>query len=191
VLHSCTKYLGGHNDLLAGVVLGTREKLEPLRKFRGLLGLINAPHNEHFLLRGLKTFELRIRRHNENGQRVAEFLAGHPRIERVYYPGLPSHPQHDIARRMMRGFGGVVTFTVKDADWRRTADVVDAVRIPRIAASLGGVESLIEQPLVLSYYECTPQQRRAWGISDNMIRLSCGVENPEDLIADLAQALNA
>jgi len=191
VLHSCTKYLGGHNDLLAGVVLGTREKLEPLRKFRGLLGLINAPHNEHFLLRGLKTFELRIRRHNENGQRVAEFLAAHPRIERVYYPGLPSHPQHDIARRMMRGFGGVVTFTVKDADWRRTADVVDAVRIPRIAASLGGVESLIEQPLVLSYYECTPQQRRAWGISDNMIRLSCGVENPEDLIADLAQAMNA
>ena len=91
----------------------------------------------------------------------------------------------------MRGFGGVVTFTVKDADWRQTADVVDAVRIPRIAASLGGVESLIEQPLVLSYYEVTPEQRRAWGIPDNMIRLSCGIENPEDLIADLAQGLKA
>lgn len=90
---------------------------------------------------------------------------------------------------MMRGFGGVVTFTVKDADWRRTADVVDAVRIPRIAASLGGVESLIEQPLILSYYEVMPEQRRAWGIPDNMIRLSCGIENPEDLIADLTQAL--
>ena len=95
-------------------------------KFRGLLGLINSPHNEHLLLRGLKTFELRMQRHNENGQRVAEFLAAHPRIERVYYPGLPSHPQHELARRTMRGFGGVVTFNVKDADWRQTADVVDA-----------------------------------------------------------------
>jgi cystathionine gamma-synthase len=189
VLHSCTKYLGGHNDLLAGVVLGSREKLERLRKFRGLLGLINAPHNEHSLLRGLKTFELRMQRHNENGQRVAEFLASHPRIERVFYPGLPGHPQHEVARRTMRGFGGVVTFTVKDADWRQTADVVDAVRIPRIAPSLGGAESLIEQPLVLSYYEFTPEQRRAWAIPDNMIRLACGIENPEDLIADLAQAL--
>jgi cystathionine gamma-synthase len=189
VLHSCTKYLGGHNDLLAGVLLGRREALEPLRKFRGLLGLVSAPHNEHFLLRGLKTFELRIQRHNANGQALAEFLANHPRVEHVYYPGLPGHPQHALARRTMRGFGGVVTFTLKDADWRQTADVVDAVRIPRIAASLGGVESLVEQPLVLSYYEFTPDERRAWGIPDNMIRLACGIENAEDLIADLAQAL--
>jgi cystathionine gamma-synthase len=189
VLHSCTKYLGGHNDLLAGVVLGPREKLESLRKFRGLLGLVSSPHAEQFLLRGLKTFELRMARHNENGQRVAEFLAAHPRIEKVYYPGLPAHPQHELARRTMRGFGGVVTFNVQDADWRQTADVVDRVRIPRIAPSLGGVESLIEQPLVLSYYENTPAERRAWGIPDNMIRLACGIENSEDLIADLAQAL--
>jgi cystathionine gamma-synthase len=190
VLHSCTKYLGGHNDLLAGAVLGSRERLEPLRKFRGLAGMISAPHNEYLLLRGIKTFELRMQRHNENGQRVAEYLAGHPRIERVYYPGIPSHPQHALARRTMRGFGGVVTFTVKDADWRQTADVVDAVRIPRIAASLGGVESLIEQPLVLSYFELSPQDRAALGIPDNMIRLACGIENADDLIADLAQALN-
>jgi cystathionine gamma-synthase len=189
VLHSCTKYFGGHNDLLAGVVLGPHERLEPLRKFRGLLGLINSPHSEHFLLRGLKTFELRMERHNANGQGLAEFLAGHRRIETVFYPGVTSHPQHELARRMMRGFGGVVTFTVKDADWRRTADVVDALRIPRIAASLGGVESLVEQPLILSYYDVAPEQRRAWGIPDNMIRLSCGIENTEDLIADLAQAL--
>jgi cystathionine gamma-synthase len=189
VLHSCTKYLAGHNDLLAGAVLGSAERLERLRKFRGLTGMVNAPQNEQLLLRGLKTFELRMQRHNENGQRVAEFLAGHPRIEQVLYPGLPTHPSHAVARRTMRGFGGVVTFLVKDADWRRTADVVDAVRIPRIAASLGGVESLIEQPLILSYFENTPQQRRDLGIPDNMIRLSCGIENPEDLIADLAQAL--
>jgi cystathionine gamma-synthase len=189
VLHSCTKYLGGHNDLLAGAVLGAREKLEVLRKFRGLAGMINAPHNEHLLLRGLKTFELRMERHNENGRRVAEFLGGHPRIERVYYPGLESHPQHELAARTMRGFGGVVTFLVKDADWRETAAVVDAVRIPRIAASLGGVESLIEQPLVLSYYEFTADQRRCLGIPDNMVRLACGIENAEDLIADLTQAM--
>lgn len=189
VLHSCTKYLGGHNDLLAGAVLGSREKVESLRRFRGLAGLINSPHSEHLLLRGLKTFELRMQRHNENGQRVAEFLAAHPRIERVYYPGLSSHAQHELAARTMRGFGGVVTFNIKDADWRQTADVVDRLRIPRIAPSLGGLESLVEQPFVLSYYENTPDQRRAWGIPDNMIRLACGIEDSEDLIADLAQAL--
>ncbi|MCC6127348.1 MAG: PLP-dependent transferase [Pirellulales bacterium] len=189
VLHSCTKYFGGHNDLLAGVVLGSREKMEPLRNFRGLLGLMGSPQVAHLLLRGLKTFELRIERHNANGQAVAEFLAGHPRIETVYYPGLSSHPQHELARRTMRGCGGVVTFTVKNADWRQTADVVDAVRVPHIAPSLGGVESLIEQPLVLSYYDYSPEQRRQWNIPDNMIRLACGIENAEDLIADLNQAL--
>ncbi len=190
-LHSCTKYFGGHNDLLAGVVLGNKAKLDSLRTFRGLLGLVNAPQNAHLLLRGLKTFELRMQRHNANGQAVAEFLAGHPRIEKVYYPGLPGHPQHELARRTMRGFGGVVTFAIKDADWRQTADVVDAVRIPHIAPSLGGVESLIEQPFVLSYYDYTPAQRRQWNIPHNMIRLSCGIENVEDLIADLKQALAA
>ena len=120
---------------------------------------------------------------------MARFLADHPRIEKVYYPGLESHPYYEVARRTMRGFGGLVTFLVRDADWRETAAVVDAVRIPRIAPSLGGVESLIEQPLVMSYYKCTPEERRRYGIPDNMIRLSCGIENPEDLVADLAQAL--
>jgi cystathionine gamma-synthase len=189
VMHSATKYLGGHNDLLAGVVVGTAEKLEPIRKLRGIMGAINSPQNIYLLGRGLKTFELRMRRHNENGQAVAEFLATHPRIEKVYYPGLPSHPYHEVARRTMRGFGGLVTFLVRDADWRATARVVDAVKIPRIGPSLGGVESLIEQPLVMSYYECTPAERERFGIPDNMIRLSCGIENPEDLIADLSQAL--
>ena len=153
------------------------------------MGAINSPHNIYLLGRGLKTFELRMQRHNENGLAVAEFLAGHPRIEKVYYPGLPSHPYHEVAKRTMRGFGGLVTFLVRDADWRQTARVVDAVHIPRIAPSLGGVESLIEQPLVMSYYECTPDERQRFGIPDNMIRLACGIENPEDLVADLKQAL--
>ncbi|MCL6503907.1 MAG: aminotransferase class I/II-fold pyridoxal phosphate-dependent enzyme [Pirellulales bacterium] len=189
VLHSATKYLAGHNDLLAGVIIGAAEKLEPVRRLRGIMGSINSPHNVYLLLRGLKTFELRMERHNANGLAVARFLAEHPRIEKVYYPGLPSHPYYEVARRTMRGFGGLVTFLLKDADWRRTARLVDAVRLPRIAPSLGGVESLIEQPLVMSYYECTPEERRQYGIPDNMVRLSCGIENAEDLIADLQQAL--
>lgn len=190
VLHSATKYLGGHNDLLAGVIIGSAEKIEPIRKLRGIMGAINSPHNIQLLLRGLKTFELRMQRHNENGLAVARFLENHPKVEKVYYPGLETHGHFEVARRTMRGFGGLVTFLVKGADWRRTAAVVDAVRIPRIAPSLGGVESLIEQPLVMSYYECSAEERRRFGIPDNMIRLSCGIENSGDLIADLAQALD-
>jgi cystathionine gamma-synthase len=191
ILHSATKYLGGHNDLLAGAVIGSREKLEPVRKLRGIMGAINSPHNIYLLERGLKTFELRMQRHNQNGQAVAEFLAARPGVERVYYPGLPSHPYYEVARRTMTGFGGLVTFLVKDADWRMTAEIVDRVQIARIAPSLGGVESLIEQPLVMSYYECSPEDRQRFGIYDNMIRVSCGIENTEDLIADLQQALEA
>lgn len=191
VLHSATKYLGGHNDLLAGVLISTKEKLESVRKLRGIMGSINSPHNIYLLERGLKTFELRMQRHNENGQAVAEFLAGHPRVERVYYPGLETHPYYEIAKRQMRGFGGLVTFLVKGADWRQTAAIVDSTKIARIAPSLGGVESLIEQPLIMSYYECTAEDRRRFGIPDNMIRFSCGIENSEDLIEDLRQALEA
>ncbi len=189
VLHSATKYLGGHNDLLAGVIIGSKQKLEDVRKLRGIMGAINAPHNLYLLERGLKTFELRIQRHNQNGQAVAEFLASHPRVEKVYYPGLESHRYHEIAKKQMRGFGGLVTFLVKDADWRQTAAVVDAAKIARIGPSLGGVESLIEQPLVMSYYEVPVEDRKRFGIPDNMIRLSCGIENTEDLIEDLRQAL--
>ncbi|HAA69712.1 MAG: cystathionine gamma-synthase [Planctomycetaceae bacterium] len=191
VLHSVTKYLAGHNDLLAGVIVGSHEQLDSIRNLRGIMGAVNSAHNIYLLQRGLKTFALRMERHNQNGQAVAEFLAAHPRVEKVYYPGLPSHRDHTIANNTMRGFGGLVTFLVKQADWKETARIVDAVTVPRIAPSLGGVESLIEQPLVMSYYECTPQERRQFGIPDNMIRLSCGIENSDDLIQDLTQAFNA
>jgi cystathionine gamma-synthase len=190
VLHSATKYLGGHNDLLAGVVIGAREKLEPVRNLRGIMGGVNSPHNAYLLERGLKTLALRMERHNANGLAVARVLEAHPRIERVLYPGLESHPFHGLAKRTMRGCGGLVTFFVKDADWRQTARVVDAVRIPRIGPSLGGVESLIEQPLVMSYWNYSPAERAAFGIADNMIRLSCGIEDPADLIADLSAAID-
>jgi cystathionine gamma-synthase len=191
VLHSCTKYLGGHNDLLAGSVAGSTEKLAGVRDLRGIMGAINQPQTLYLLQRGLKTFELRMQRHNENGLAVARFLEAHPRVEKVYYPGLESHRDHAHAQRYMRGFGGLVTFLVKDADWRATADVVDRSKLFRIAPSLGGVESLIEQPLVMSYYQRTPEERRAFGIPDNMIRLACGIEDAEDLIGDLEQALRA
>ncbi len=191
VVHSVTKYLAGHNDMMGGVVIGSAEKLQSLRDLRGVVGNLTGPHSDYLLLRGLKTFELRMRRHNENGMAVAEFLEGHPRVEKVYYPGLPSHRDYGVALRYLRGFGGLITFLVKDADATATARVVDAVRLPRIGPSLGGVESLIEQPIVMSYHSHTPEQRRAVGISDNMIRLACGVENAEDLIADLRQALDA
>ena len=189
VLHSATKYLGGHNDLLAGVVIGTKEKLAEVRQLRGVIGAINSAHNCYLLERGLKTFELRMQRHNENGDAVAHFLNRHPRVERVFYPGLKSHPNHSIAKATMKGFGGLVTFTVKDANWRETADIVDRSQLARIAPSLGGVESLIEQPLVMSYYKCTLEDRKRFGISDNMIRLACGIENTQDLINDLEYAL--
>ena len=189
VWHSATKYLAGHNDLLAGVLVGSREKLDPIRKLRGILGSINSPHNIYLLIRGLKTFELRMERHNQNGLAVAQFLAAHPKIEKVYYPGLETHPYYDVARRTMRGFGGLVTFNVRGADWKQTARVIDAVKIPRIGPSLGGVESLIEQPLVMSYFDYSPEDRKRFGIDDNMIRMSCGIENTQDLLDDLAQAL--
>ncbi len=191
VWHSATKYMGGHNDLLAGVICGSKEKLNDVRKLRGILGGINSPHNMYLLERGLKTFALRMQRHNENGQRIAEFLDTHPRIEKVYYPGLTSHPSHEIAKRTMKGFGGLITFLVRDADWKQTAAVIDACTIPKIAPSLGGVESLIEQPFVMSYFDYTPEDRKKFGIDDNMIRMSCGIEDSEDLIADLKQALEA
>ncbi|MBB73008.1 MAG: cystathionine gamma-synthase [Planctomycetaceae bacterium] len=191
VLHSVTKYLAGHNDLLAGAIIGSQDQLESIRNLRGIMGAVNSAHNIYLLQRGLKTFALRMERHNQNGQAVAEFLESHPRVEKVYYPGLASHRDHTIAHNTMRGFGGLITFLVKQADWKETAKIVDAVTVPRIAPSLGGVESLIEQPLVMSYYECTPQERRQFGIPDNMIRLSCGVENAADLIQDLTQAFNA
>jgi cystathionine gamma-synthase len=189
VLHSATKYLGGHNDLLAGVISGSQKQLADVRNLRGVMGSINSAHNMYLLQRGLKTFTLRMQQHNTNGQAVAEFLEGHSRISKVYYPGLKSHPYHDLASRQMSGYGGLITFEVAGANWRETADIVDAVKIPRIAPSLGGVESLIEQPMIMSYFELSADERKQFGIQDNMIRISVGIEDFSDIIHDLEQAL--
>ena len=188
VMHSATKYLGGHNDLLAGVLVASAEKLAAVRNLRGIMGPIASPHTGYLLQRGLKTFALRMAQHNRNGLAVARFLADHPKIDRVYYPGLPDHPSHVHAERFMTGYGGLLTFEVAGGA-EEAARVVDAVRIPRIGPSLGGVESLIEHVLSMSYYSLSPAERRAIGIADNMVRLSCGIEDTADLLADLDQAL--
>ncbi len=188
VMHSATKFLGGHNDLLAGAVLGSRDLIGGIRALQATTGATVDPFAAYLLVRGLKTFALRMERQNANAERLAEFLAAHPRVERVHYAGLPSHPGHDIAKKQMRGFGGVVSFEVR-GDLEAASRVVDACTIPYIAASLGGVESLIEQPAIMSFYELTTDERLEIGIKDNLIRYSVGIEDADDLIADLAQAL--
>jgi cystathionine gamma-synthase len=188
VLHSATKYLGGHNDLLAGAVLGSTDLIDGIRGLQAVTGAIADPFTAYLLIRGLKTFALRIARQNATAQTLAEFLQSHPRITAVYYAGLATHPQHNVARRQMRGFGGVVSFEIA-GDLDATSRVVDACRIPQIAPSLGGVESLIEQPALMSFYELTTEERLLVGIKDNLIRYSVGIEDSDDLIADLTAAL--
>ena len=188
VLHSATKYLGGHNDILAGAVLGSATLVDGIRSLQHVTGAIIDPLAAYLLVRGLKTFALRVARQNANAQALAEFLATHPRVKAVHYAGLACHPEHGIARRQMRGFGGVVSFEIA-GDLETTSRVVDACRIPQIAPSLGGVESLIEQPALMSFYELTTEERLRVGIKDNLIRYSVGIEDADDLIADLKAAL--
>jgi cystathionine gamma-synthase len=188
VTHSATKYLGGHHDLLAGVVAGRKDRIAALRDARGVLGGIVDPQNAYLLERGLKTLGLRVTQQNASGMAVAEFLEKHPAIERVWYPGLPSHPDHEVARKQMAGFGGVVSFEVR-GDLQTTSRFIDALEIPYIAPSLGGVDSLVEQPALMSYFEKTTEERLELGIKDNLVRFALGVEDAADLIADLDQAL--
>ena len=189
VIHSATKYLAGHNDLLAGSITGKAPIVEQVRKALGVLGGIIDSHAAWLLLRGLKTLSLRVERHNQNGLGVARWLEAHPKVRRVWYPGLESHPANEIAKRAMLGFGGVVTFEI-DTDLAGAIRFIDATRIPYQAPSLGGVESLIELPVIMSFWDYTPEQRQSWGITDSLVRLACGVEAQEDLIADIDQALS-
>ena len=186
VIHSATKYLGGHNDLLAGAVVGSSQILAQIEKARGILGGVSSPHDAYLLLRGMKTLDLRVRRQNENGQRIAQFLEGHPAVRRVYYPGLPSHPDYESALRQMTGFGGVVSFEI-EGDMDKTARFIDLLRLPYIGPTLGGVESIVEQPAAL--FSLDRKDRQAAGIKDNLVRCALGIEDADDLIADLDQAL--
>lgn len=189
VVHSATKYLAGHNDVMAGVVCGSAGLVSMIRDLRGVLGSVCDPHGAFLVGRGLKTLALRVEKQNATAMAIAERLTRHPRVERVFYPGLPTHGTHAVARAQMRGFGGVVSFIVKGG-LDSASRVVDGARLARIAVSFGGVETLIEQPAIMSYYEMTSEQRQAIGIADGLIRLSVGIEDAGDLIADLEQALD-
>lgn len=191
VVHSATKYLGGHGDAVAGVMVGSRDFVKKarstvLRHFGAPLG----PFEAWLILRGMQTLPLRVERHSANALAVAQFLEGHPKVERVFYPGLPSHPQHALAKRQMRAFGGMVSFEVKGG-MKAGEELMRRVRLCTLAVSLGDVRTLISHPASMTHAPniVSPEERRAAGISDGLIRLSVGLEDPSDIIADLDQAL--
>jgi len=190
VIHSATKYLGGHNDLLAGCVIGSAERITPVRQALGVLGGVIDAHAAWLLLRGLKTLSLRMARHNENGLRVASWLEKHPRVRQVWYPGLASHPDHKVAARTLKGFGGVITFEL-DADLDGTFRFTDGCKLAYVAPSMGGVETLIEAVSLMSFWDRTPEERARLGIKDGLIRLSCGIEDGDDIVADLEKGFAA
>jgi len=189
VIHSCTKYLGGHNDLIAGVVVGGEQNVMKIKEYHGMLGPIPSPLTSYLLIRGLKTLALRMERHNHNSLEVARYLEKHKKVERVYYPGLESHPHHKIARKQMNGYSGMVSFVLK-GDRQATSRFVDNLKIFYITPSFGGPESLVSQPSVMTFYELDEQQRKQRGINDSLVRLSMGLEDVEDLIDDLEQAFD-
>ncbi|KAK8653364.1 hypothetical protein V6N13_127371 [Hibiscus sabdariffa] len=218
VLHSATKFIGGHNDVLAGCISGSEKLVTEIRTLHHVLGGTLNPNAAYLIIRGMKTLHLRVQQQNLTALRMAEVLEAHPRdlilpikvivplhlvpsgnmpqlldgcicmVRRVYYPGLPSHPEHEIAKKQMTGFGGVVSFEV-DGDLMTTIKFVDALKIPYIAPSFGGCESIVDQPAIMSYWDLSQAERRKYGIEDNLVRFSFGVEGFEDLKADILQAL--
>jgi cystathionine beta-lyase/cystathionine gamma-synthase len=189
VVHSTTKYLNGHSDSIGGAVIATREDdIEWLGFVQNAEGAILSPFDSWLVLRGTKTLPIRMARHNENGLALARFLEGHPKVQRLYYPGLPSHPQHELASRQMRGFGGMLAFDVGSLEGARR--VLGAVRLLALAESLGGVESLISHPATMTHASVPLERRTALGITDGLVRISAGIEDIEDLQDDLSQALD-
>ncbi|MGH7481281.1 MAG: aminotransferase class I/II-fold pyridoxal phosphate-dependent enzyme, partial [Longimicrobiales bacterium] len=190
VVHSATKYLGGHSDAMGGVVVGDRDRVERIFHFREINGASLDAHSAFLLTRGIKTLELRVARQNENAQSVAEFLADHPAVEQAFYPGLPDHPHHDVARRQMRGFGGVLAFSLNGGIDALRA-LLGRLRLAHRAASLGSVATLIGPPAMTSHVELSEAERAELGIPETLVRYAVGIENGEDLIADLRGALAA
>lgn len=192
VVHSLTKYLGGHSDVIGGAVLTGDEGLaERLRYVQNAVGAVPGPQDCFLVLRGTKTLHVRMQRHCENAQAVAAFLEGHGRVGRVYYPGLPAHPQHALAARQMRDFGGMISFELQDDSLQRAAAFCSATSVFSLAESLGGVESLVEHPAIMTHASIPKDVRESYGLRDSLIRLSVGIEDIDDLLADLDQALAA
>jgi len=190
VMHSVTKFLGGHSDVVMGALIVNDEKIaKEMYRIQNSSGAVCGPQDAFLVLRGIKTLHLRVQRHCENGKEVAHFLRNHPEVDKVYWPGFENHPNHDIAKKQMRGFGGMISFTLKGNQLQDALNVVKKVAIFSLAESLGGVESLIGHPATMTHAAIPKAEREKTGVVDSLIRLSVGVEDVEDLIADLQQAL--
>jgi cystathionine beta-lyase len=186
VVHSATKYLGGHSDLIAGLVVTATEELgEQVRFYQNAAGAILGPFDSWLVIRGMETLTLRMRQHCNSAQLIAEYLGSHPAVEQVFYPGLKSHPHHVIAKKQSRGFGGIVSFTLKEDSLAAARRFVSSTELFKLAESLGGIKSLISHSAEMTHKTIPPEIRRAAGIRDSLIRLSVGLEEPEDLITDL------
>uniref|UniRef100_A0A5B7ADP7 plant cystathionine gamma-synthase n=2 Tax=Davidia involucrata TaxID=16924 RepID=A0A5B7ADP7_DAVIN len=188
VLHSATKYIAGHNDVLGGSISGSEKLVSVVRTLHNMLGGALNPNAAYLIIRGMKTLHLRIQQQNTTALWMAKILEAHPKVARVYYPGLVSHPEHYLAKQQMTGFGGVVSFEI-DGDLMTTAKFIDALKIPYIAPSFGGCESIVDQPAIMSYWDLSQSERAKFGIKDNLVRFSFGVEDFKDLKADILQAL--
>lgn len=190
VMHSVTKYLGGHSDVVMGALVTSDEKIaKEMYRIQNSSGAVTAPMDSFLVLRGIKTLHLRVQRHCENGEKIAKFLADHPRVEKVYWPGFETHPNHEVAKKQMRGFGGMISFTLKGNKLEDALELVKKVKLFSLAESLGGVESLIGHPATMTHASIPKEEREKTGVVDSLIRLSVGVEDAEDLIEDIRQAL--
>jgi len=191
IMHSATKYLGGHSDVVMGVLVVKDEKIaEEMYRIQNSSGAVCGPMDSFLVLRGIKTLHLRMREHCKNGKAIAEYLVKHPKIDKVYWPGLPSHPNHEIAKSQMRDFGGMVSFTTVGDKLEDALEIVEKSKLFSLAESLGGVESLIGHPSTMTHAAIPKDERETAGVTDSLIRLSVGIEDAEDLIADLDQALS-
>lgn len=191
VMHSATKYLGGHSDVIAGALIAKTPELgEKLHFIQFASGGILGPHDSYLVLRGIKTLALRVQRHSENGQKIAEYLQNHPKVDQVFYPNLASNPQLELAKKQMKTFGGMISFTFKSGKKEDSIKFLEKLRVFTLAESLGGVESLANHPALMTHASIPAEKRAELGITDDLVRLSCGIEDVEDLIADIEQAFN-
>ncbi len=191
VVHSTTKYINGHSDSVGGAIMLNNEEIYEKLKFnQNATGAILSPFDSYLVLRGMKTLHVRMKKHEENAKKLAEFLENHPKVSKVYYPGLKSHPQYELAKKQMRGFGGMISFEI-DGTLKQAKKFVESLQIFALAESLGGVESLIELPYLMTHASLTEEERKKTGIKENLIRASVGIENTEDLIEDFERAFRA
>ncbi len=190
VVHSTTKYLGGHSDVVGGAVIGRRELMQPISFYQNAAGGVPGPFDAFLTLRGIKTLAIRMERHSANARHLAEWLAGHPQVERVFYPGLPQHPNHELAQRQMRDFGGMISIRVRGGK-EGAVRLITRTKLFSLAESLGGVESLISHPATMTHASIPPEIRIKRGVDDSLVRLSVGIEEVKDLQADLEAALSA